>query len=231
MEERSMRSEYNTRNKGGKKMKKSITIWMPVLLSLFLAMPAMVSAEGKHSGTVLRTESPLAIESGQEIIDAVRRKYEHSTVSKTGGKSCMIDLTAPKDKGHCELGPNDPPAKLVVKGWYVVTRWGPTLNGYQLEYTDLNELSVRLKKSPFEYISEIDVDSDDPMDFWYAKPANKEYPVDKELFVEEGETVKWRLQEGQTEEQMPVIPVYTKEELSTAMRTVQKWSKLWKQSH
>jgi len=78
-------------------------VLMTVFGAVMAGAPATVAAAG-------------GLKPGQHTV--VRHPQGGSTTTVERKGSCVLDLTAPKTTASCRLSPTDPPAKLIVKGWY-----------------------------------------------------------------------------------------------------------------
>jgi len=137
------------------------------------------------------------------------------------GKPCVLNLTAPKSKAECHLKPYDPPAKLVVKGWYFVGNNGTSIYSEGTADTIKNGQPVDdrtakvLDKVAFEYLvnrgsaTVFQFFGYDPMPFEGSPPATLDAPP--------GGSNKYELKGA-----------YTLDELKAYKVTVLKWARAWK---
>lgn len=134
------------------------------------------------------------------------------TVAKK--KPCVITITAPRETGKCQLGPDDPPAKVVVKGWYF-----PKGDFFDVVPDD----SLAGKLIPHG-LADFDYDARNFLKDWenkgmaaWQEGLGDEMSMSDDIDPDEGETMITQ-----------TYRAYTKAEAMQYMKAVSAWAHAWK---
>ena len=148
---------------------------------------------------------------GQHTVERPPKGGGTTTVEREG--PCVIDLTAPKTTGSCNLGVTDPPAKVVVKNWYRATGPVPRLAEEEInkEITGGNKSKYRSA----DYFARYALENarSDALGFWTATPITIPDTMDTAPGTQKSEK-----RSG----------AYSKEELEAAKSAMLKWAQAWK---
>lgn len=175
---------------------------------------------------VLGTGTADVIAAGQHF-GTVERKGA-STSTKAGGKQCVIVLTQSKMKGRCELGADDPPAKINVGDsvTHEVLYVSDTLAYWSDQQAIINSGSLvdLNRKAAAQFLDNEKLPANA---FWEAKVIVGDSdipPLPNDIDVPEldpapGETKRWTVKN-----------VYTHEELKQAKEAAIKWAETYLRS-
>lgn len=184
-----------------------IIAFFAIFIFTAMTMPHLPNAE---AGDIIPEGTIITMKKATKHFGTVERTSPENTTAKD--KQCVIDLTAPKQKGHCELGPNDPPAKIVVMGWHDAGNLGNIARDGILYPSDL---SVE-KRS--DLVAQVFLRDFVIVDGQILGPSGKYLEVENtELNPSVGASKSWQNDN-----------VYTLEESSRAMEVALKWAKAWK---
>ena len=177
---------------------------MMVVASLVLALgvsPANAFAAGQHAGTVERKPAG-----------------KHAWEPSLPDEICVIELVHPQERDGCALHAYDPPAKLIVKGWYApgpdaISLYVPRPGGEAVNY-----INHGIETGQFKGVDAIADgfirDSDKPpLEFWGYEPVKAPATLD----AQPGGTNTWEAEN-----------VYSLEELRKAKIAAVKWARAWK---
>lgn len=155
---------------------------------------------------------------GGKPIGTVERPSGGNAATKIQWKKCVIDLTAPKEKGRCELGLYDT-VDINPTGWWQ----SDTLAKFSVLPESSGDAKLYYLDEAARLIMEWAKKKRDPHKFWGAVPLEQQPGLPHKnilppiLNPDPGETKQWRIGN-----------VYTDAELKKAMLDAIQWADAWR---
>ncbi len=185
--------------------------WMLLMLGVAtLGVPTTLPAAD--------SASPV-LKPGQHTVERHPQGAQTGTVARRG--PCVIDLSAPNESGNCRLGVTDPPAKLIVTGWFragidpadTAHSVNSAISGKKFKNVD-EEAESFLKKARLA-----------PIKFWDATPVK----APATLNAAPGATNRWTTGRENIEGGLQLAStIYSAGELVAAKQAALKWARAWK---